>query len=737
MIMASLRNHIFRLLGISAIVGAAALMNSCSTTRVLGDGEFRLAKNKIEVTNSKDFNTKEIEQYLKQQPKGFSPLLYVYNWSGKDTSKGINRFIRKMGIAPLVYESDLVSSSVENIKNHLEYIGYYNSEVKSEVELKNKNVTVNYEVTLGKQFPISKISYVVPNGDFYQDFMDDTVNVSVKEGTYLSESVLEAESVRSSSAMRAKGYYGFTKNYYFFEADTLSHRDSALLVMTVNEYTRNENPEDAKPIRKYYIGDVTISHPSTIKFKESVLKGMNTLVPGQLYTEADINNTYSRLASLKAFNGVNVGLSASDSTTVNCDITLTQSKLQAIKTGFEVSTNSSGLIGMSPQLTYTHKNIFHGGEWLNLSFMGNFQFKLNDDTRSNEFGVSTGLSFPKFLGLSYDRFKKKSVPRTEINASYNFQHRPEYMRNIASFSFGYSGNFKQNFYYQYYPIQANIVGLRNMDEDFYNTLSNNPFLRYAYQSHFDQGMGLTLYYTTNADVIPLTPYHYYRLQMDVSGNELSVFNGLMKTNSDGRKEIFGIPYSQYVRAEVQVGKTMRFGKNDSHAIATRFLAGAGYAYGNSSALPFEKQFYSGGANGLRGWQVRSVGPGNAELNKSFSIPSQTGDMKLEANIEYRFKMFWKLEGATFVDAGNVWTIQDRNAKHDPQDKSNFTLKNLPETIAADWGLGVRVNLTFILLRFDLGQKIHDPSLVGNKWISPDKWLSKNTFALHFGVGYPF
>ena len=199
----------------------------------------------------------------------------------------------------------------------------------------------------------------------------------------------------------------------------------------------------------------------------------------------------------------------------------------------------------------------------------------------------------------------------------------------------------------------------------------------------------------------------------------------MGMNDDGSYCIGGSPYAQYIRGEYSFGRTWRFGSKDGNAIATRFLAGAGYAYGNSSALPFEKQFYAGGASSMRGWQARAVGPGFSVMNDAFIIPSQTGDMKLEANLEYRFKVFWKLEGALFTDIGNVW-----NLKEIPSD--------FLSSLAADWGTGVRLNLDFILLRIDFGMKVYDPSRnAGERFLNPGRWLRRGGNAFHFGIGYPF
>ena len=727
-----MRMHPYRLL--PAILAVLMLAVSCSTTRVIPEGEYRLAKNGIEVTNSKKFDPSTLNQYIKQQPNstlfGWNPFLSIYNWADPDKDTGFARFLRKLGTAPVVYSPYAVESTIENIEKHLEYIGYYNSKVNSDIRVNGRKVAVKYLVHLGKQYPIDSLSYTLPErGTFAEDFMADLPNVSVKVGDFLAESALEDETVRGSAHFRDLGYYDFSKNNYVFVADTISVPGKLFLDMKVNEHSRNDSEENALPLRKFYIDSVTISHSRDLKFKEKILRDLNTIHPGMMYSESDIRTTYTRLSALKLFSSVGIEVTPTDSNLVNCEINLTQSKLQGFKANLEASTNSSGLMGISPQLSFYHKNIFHGGEWLNLSFMGNFQFMIHDPIRSNEFGVSAGLSFPKFLGLPYSIFKGPNIPRTEVNLSYNYQDRPEYTRNILSTSFGYTGILRK-LSYQFYPLQLNIVQLSHMDEDFYETLSRNPFMRYAYQDHFDAGVGGTFYISSSSEAIPTESYRYLRLTTDLSGNVIGLLKPMLKTDAEGRGLLFGIPYSQYVRAEFTLGRTWMFGRGDRQAVATRLLAGAGHSYGNSSALPFEKQFYAGGANSMRGWQARALGPGMAPMNQSFIIPSQTGDMKLEANVEYRFPVFWKLEGALFVDAGNVWTFK----QDDPTSK--FDLSTLGDSVAMDWGLGLRVNLSFLVLRIDGAKKLHDPASA-KKWLGPDDWKQKGSGAIHFGVGYPF
>lgn len=723
----------------------AVFAASCSTTRVLSDGEYRLAKNKVEITNGDDFNPKEVEKYIKQKSNtylifGWNPFLNIYNWSGRSEERKMNRFFRKIGVAPVVYQSSQVHASTENIKRHLEYLGYYDSKVDFETRTKGKKIEVDYIVTLGKRYKIGEITYSVPEGQFAEDFYADTANITVKKGDWLSEDALEKETVRSAAYFRQHGYFGFTKNYFSFEADTLQRRDTADLTEFVREYTRNQTAENASPHRRYTFGDVTIEWDKNLKFNEKVLRDMCTIKPGELYNEQDVNTTYARLSNLKVFSGVRVTMNPTDSGTVDCNISLTKSKMQGFKVNLESSTNSTGLIGISPQLSYYHKSIFNGGEWLNLGFLGNFQFKYNDpNIKSTEFGVNTSISFPQFLGLPNSVFQGPYVPRTEISSSYNYQNRPEYTRNMISTTFGYTGSLMDGkFYYQINPLQAKIVRLTHLDEAFYNNLAGNPFLRDAYQNHFDVGSGVMFYYTTCSDLIPRRSYSYLRYQFDASGNILSMFGNAFKTDEYGSRLIWGTPYSQYIRNELTLGKTIVFGRSDNQAIAMRLMGGVGYAYGNSSAMPFEKQFYSGGANSMRGWQARALGPGFAQRDSAFVIPSQTGDIKLEANIEYRFPMFWKICGAVFMDVGNIWTQKEVDGEETV--RTRFDFKTLHESIAANCGYGLRLDLNFLIIRLDLGMKLYDPSQA-----EPNRWYPfgytkdnlGNAFTLHFGVGYPF
>ena len=715
--------------------GLCLLLFACSTTRVLEEGQYQLEGNNVVITDDNGFSTGEISNYIRQDDGdggllGFNPFVYVYNWSKKDG------LWHKIGTPPIVYDEASVGTSINNISNRLRYLGYYDSKVDSTTIRNGKKIKVNYIVTLGKRLPIEKIEYEVPDYmPFAGDFYADTATVSsLLKGSYLSEKLLEEETVRSSSRMRNLGYYSLVKDNYSFEADTIGGH--TLLKYRIREYERSQTPAAARPLNRYTIGKVTISLPKDLKFRESVLTGLNTVKPGQLYRESTVSTTYGRLSSLKVFSGVAIEMTQADSSVVDCRINLSRSPMQGFKVNLEGSSNSSGLMGISPQISYFHKNIFHGGEWLNLGFNGNFQFKFDDDTKATEYGFSSGISFPRFLGLPYRLFRRSSIPRTEFNLAFNHQNRPEYTRNIVSMNYGYSGTTRHNISYQLYPLSLNFVKLYDLDAAFSSTLNNNPYMRYSYQDHLDAGVGLMLYYNSSTEIVPKGDYHFRRLSIDVSGNALSLFNKYMKKNQDGFYCIGGSPYAQYVRGEYSFGRTWRKGQNDEYAVSTRFLIGAGYAYGNSSALPFEKQFYAGGASSMRGWQARALGPGYSPEDEAFLIPSQTGDIKLEMNVEYRYKLFWKLEGAVFTDIGNVWNLKYEDTAEGRL--GAFLIDDFYRSLAADWGLGLRVNLDFILLRVDFGMKVVDPSRrAGARVLGMREWLKGSNNAFHFGIGYPF
>ncbi len=711
---------------------------SCSTTKLLPEGTYRLASQKVDLTtHDKSLPSSGLTQYIRQQPNSslifnWTPSLSIYNWSD-GSGKGINGFWERMGQAPVVFDPSLIPGSQENIAGHLETLGYYGSDVQTDVEYNGRLALVRYHVTPGKRYRIDEIVYEVPGGEFGEAFRADSANMTIHVGDYLSEESLEAETVRGAGVFREQGFYDFNKNHYFFEADTLT--DRTRLYYRIKAYSRGEVPTADTTINKYRIGRVTISLPQDIPFRESLLRKTNTIRSGAWYSERMVNKAYNRFSSLKLFNSVNIEMSPVDSTTVDCDIQLGGTDLTGFKANIEASSNASGLLGFSPQLSFYHKNIFHGGEWLDLGFTGNWQYHPRTKAGSSEFGVSASLSFPRPLGIGLQHIGSVYIPRTEIKTSFNYHNRPEYRRTLASLSYGYSGQALGRFYYQFYPLRLNLVKLFSVSTPFVHTLVDYPYLWDMFEDQLDAGVSAMLYYTTDASVVPKTAYHAERINVDLSGNVLSLLNPLLPVYAHpvlDQHMILGLPYKQYVRVELDFARVLRFGRSGEQALAMHFVAGAGFAYGNSVSMPFEKQFFCGGANSMRGWQARTLGPGSESLNPSYKLPSQTGNLTLEADLEYRFPLFWKVEPAVFAEVGNVWRTTMESGEEP------FDFRKMPEQLAADWGLGLRVNLDFLLVRLDVGFKVHDPDAGADRhWLGPKDWIKRDGFAIHFGVGYPF
>ena len=713
----------------------------CSTTKVLSTDEVRLSENKVVITNDEKYNPSSLTPYIKQKSNYYvighwHPLLYVYNWQNGQ-GKGWDRFCQKLGQAPVVFDSTLINNSVASIIDHLEYQGYYNSTVEPRVSVKKQQAKVEYDVTLGKRFPIQNIDYQVRDSELKDLLASDSSHFTIQRGDYLSEEDLDAESERLSQHFRNNGYWGFSKNYFFFYADTSTTRDQADLIVKIEDYTRNESEDAAKPHRRYTIGNVALIPQTGMRVRKKFLQNINQLQPGEPYSEEKINRVYNRFASIPMFSSVNMMLRESeiDSTAVDCRILLQQARLQSVKVNLEGSFNSTGLLGVTPALSYSHKNLFGGGEVFSLGFRGNFQFMLNSPVRATELSVSTDLGIPWYPSF-IARTPFINMPQMDVKLSYIYQNRPEYTRNILTGSYGFSWNIAKKFYYQFYPVRLSSVHASRIDSAFAHNIKD-PYLKNSFRSQLDLGGSGTFYYTTNSNVNPKVTYFYTRFQYELSGNFMSLFNGtrLYTKGEHGENLIAGIPYAQYVRGELQAVGTFRLGETDQYALAVRGLAGLGYAYGNSVSLPFDQLFYAGGANSLRGWRARSVGPGMAPRDTSFAIANQTGDMHLETNVEFRFPMFWKLEGALFVDAGNIWNIKNADIDGESRDeRSLFSFKNLLRSTALDFGLGARVDFGLVLIRFDLGLRIYDPSQ--QEWMGANDWFRDN-YAFHFGIGYPF
>lgn len=532
-------------------------------------------------------------------------------------------------------------------------------------------------------------------------------------------------------------------------------------VYFITDYTPGRTPTPDEAARRDTVitpSGIAVIYGPDRYLKPSVLEDKCFLLPGEIYKASEVDRTYESLSRLALLRSVNIDMRPVGPSTVDAYIMLTRNKKQGVTLEVE-GTNSEGDLGFGLGLGYRYRNLGNASNLLTAklranyeSLSGNFSGLINN--RYTEFAGEVGITMPQFLFPFLSRsWRRRVKASTETTVSFSYQERPEYTRIIAGAAYKYrwttrGGQQRRTFDL----IDINYVRLPESTIDFINTVApTNPLLRYAYEDHFIMRMGYT-YSLTNRRIasgslkIPVEQPKVFsiRASAEVAGNLLYALSALTKrpryygTDSlaaeagQGVYRILGIPFSQYAKAEFDYTLTRNF-PGRRHSLAFHIGAGIAVPYGNSRMVPFEKRFYAGGANGVRGWSVRTLGPGNYDSRNSVAdFINQCGDIRLDLSVEYRIKLFWVFDGALFVDAGNIWTIHS----YSNQPGGMFHLDDVPRQLAGAYGAGLRLDFDYFLLRFDLGMKAHNPALGQQQWpIFHPSWKRDATF--HFAVGLPF
>ncbi|MCH5225772.1 MAG: BamA/TamA family outer membrane protein [Muribaculaceae bacterium] len=762
-------------------------MGGCSSTRHISEGSYLLDKVNIEVDDSAHrLSASELTAYIRQQPNhkmlwSIKLRLGVYNMSGNDTTKWWNRWVRKLGEPPVVYDSTLVAAGVEQLEKAMINKGFLYAQASADtiVDKKNKKkIKVNYRVSPGVQYVVNGITYEFPDSTFRSIVMKDSDHFVVRTGTPLDRSLLETQRETITNSLKNQGYYGFSKEFITFNADTTAGSNLVDLTMRLNPpYARQTG--DLLTHEKYYIKDIryiTDFDPSLGESASQIIEkaqhldyrdiqiynsGKGYLRPGVLYencfihtgqpySQVSVDRTYSALSRLSILKFINIAFvpagKEEGKNLLDAYILLTPAKSQSV--AFELEgTNSEGDLGVAAAVTYTHRNVGKGSETLTTklrgayeSLSGNLEGLIHD--RYMEYSVDLGVTFPKFKApFLKEGFKRRVNASSELNFSMSYQERPEYTRVISTAGWSYRWvNRKDKNVYLFTPIDINYVYLPESTLDFINNIApDNPLLKYSYEDHFIMRMGFTFYHSNKREEKPwdLTfqrNIYTVRANLETAGNILYLLNMLFRPRSHVSSDpfkLFGIYYSQYIKLNTDYGFLHIFDNRNSLALHAGF--GIGFPYGNSTILPFEKRFYGGGANGVRGWDVRTLGPGSYPGNNSVSdFINQCGDIRLILSAEMRTKLFWVIEMAAFIDAGNIWTIKN----YPNQPGGLFKFNEFYKQLAASYGLGIRFDFSYFLLRFDMGMKAHNPAMGQVAWplIHP-RWHRDSSF--HFSIGYPF
>jgi len=760
-----------------------AALVSCSSTKHVPEGQLLLDKVNININDPQSsVEASQLYNYLRQNANhrvlgGLKLQLAFYNLSGKDPNNWFNKWIQRVGTPPVLYDSTLTLASADQLSAALRNRGFMKNSVTYRVNADSakRKARVEYDITLGEPYRIRSIDYDIPDESLRDVILADSASFSVHPGDLLDYNKLEEWRQSITEALRNKGYYAFNKEYITFMADTAANSYDVDLTLNGRDPYRNDRMPyytqhapfyvrnvtyvmsyDPVAMQNGYWGMDTVTMKSGVRvfvgeddyLRSEVLDECNFIEPGSLYSVEAINRTYRALGRLNALKSISIDVrpvgNVDGELMVDAFVLLQPDKSQTISASLE-GTNSEGDLGFGIGLDYEHRNIFKGAEVLGAKFKvayesisGNLGGLINDNY--SEYSTELGLTFPKFMFPFLRRsFKRKIQASTAFTVNFDYQARPEYTRVIAGGAWRYQWTERhRRLSHTITLFDLSFISVPKFNDEFFDRITN-PLLLYSYQDHLIMRMGYNFYRTNKAELSVLQMGNFQRnvftirANAETAGNLLYAMSKISKQQpgEDGSYKSLGIRYSQYIKADADYAFTHNIDRRQSVA----FHVGAGIAipYGNSDVLPFEKRFYSGGANSVRGWGVRTLGPGSYNSNNSLSnFIYQCGDIRFDVNLEYRAKLFWVVELGLFLDAGNIWTIKD----YEDQPGGVFKFNKFYEQIAASYGAGIRLDFKYFLVRVDMGMKAHNPASGQDHWplLSP-KFKRDSEF--HFSVGYPF
>jgi len=736
----------------------------------------------------------DLSGYLQQQPNKklfglFRANIALYNMGSKGKDSKFKKWLRNTaGSPPVLLDTTMAVIANKQMSIYLANKGYFNSSVKDSVVIRKKKATVHYNVKTAKPYKIRKIEYAIPDTAVARFVLADTSKSLIKPGINYDAYKLDDERSRIAINLNNKGFYRFTTSYIAYRVDSTlgQHKmditleisdpvvpslDNATLLVTIPHKRYYINRLYIYPEFDHLIGDTVHYDTLLIQFegpkkeksrysyyflydgkmsiKPRTITQSIFVEPGSFYNLDDVNQTYSRLAGLQVFKYINLRFAPSsikrDSTKkysdpIDCRVQLARSASHSFSVSTD-GTNSAGAFGLQGGLTYSNRNIFRGAQLLRLGL--NVSAQTQPSLTENqpqaffnvlEVGVNASLTFPQFLfPIKPEKLPKKMKPKTMITIGYNFQRQMDYDRHITNASFGYTWVQNNQLSQTINPVEIAFVKVfgDSIFNDYLNKLKDQR-LKYQYTDHLVAGLRYTLQYTSQ-QLNRLNDYIYIRSNFETGGNLLyaidNIFNAPKSTN--GYYTLFNVQYAQYVRPDFDFRYYQKLGKQQ-HSIVYRFYAGIGIAYGNSVALPFEKAFFAGGANDLRGWKMGFVGPGSFHNDSTAVNFNQFGDMQIEGNVEYRFPIYKVVKGALFVDMGNVWLLKPSF----DLPGGAITLSDFLPDIAISTGLGIRLDFNFFMIRLDPAIPVRVPWYPqGNRWNFNKMQLQDIVW--NFGIGYPF
>jgi outer membrane protein insertion porin family len=772
-------------------------VTACSSTKFIEDYQSIVKKVKIDSVPAK-YNEEAlnfIQKDIRPAPRlGVNVGLYNIFYSLFKT--------KSVGSPAPVLDSALVEISRNQIEKFLSSKGYFKAKVRSEIKVKNQRAEIDFKATPGPAFFVNKVSYNIPDSAVKKLYLDRKATFTqLKEGMQYDDDSLAYEREQIYQVMKENGYFDFLRPYVRFTVDSALNASKANVILSI------DTPANKQKHVQYVIGESNVlvapsteGFPDSIKLNERIIRGVrytdlskrfrrnpvlryDFLKEGEVYDINKENLTYDRMYELNVFKNVKIDYAKAKDSSNKLEpvIQLTPQKRMSNRVEGEVPFNA-GTIGFTLSNTYTNNNIFRGAERFEFQVKGGLQSRVGQgsslfsDIYQRDFSVSANLSVPRLM-VPFDipMMGKNGIPYTTFSTSYVYALQKDFfVRRVFLNSVTYEWVETKSKLHSFTPLnfEYRFGGLLLDTSDTEAGQAGKELLRAnSYNIKLldrrDLTVGMKYAYSLNANKLLLnSSFIYFRGNIDIAGNMLNGVSRIIdrKHNPDegDYAKILGLPFNQYVRPEVDIRWYKSLGV-DKQFIA-RINGGIGYAYGNSTAVPFEKLFFAGGSSGVRAWQARTLGPGN--YNRAERVPTeearrtlygidQLGQMHIEANLEYRYKLIdnffgAKLKGAVFLDAGNVWNISPGN----PQPETYFDFKKLGNQLGVGTGMGFRYDVEYFVFRFDIGLKLRDPQFKGSEqWVigkyingakefkanynlnnSPDTY---NFLQYNFGIGLPF
>ena len=767
-----------RILRLYIYLTLIALLSSCSANRFIPENQYLLDEVNI-LSDTKEVNPSLFTSYVRQNPnaKWFNLVkvpMHIYCLSGQDSTSSFNRFLKKLGDKPVIYDPFVTVKSQMEIEKAVKNMGYMRAKVHLNTEIEKNKLKVNYLIEAGQPYTVQHIAYNIDDMLINDYIEKDSANSYLYEGMPFDVTILDNERNRITKLLQNNGYYKFNKDFLVYQADTVRNTFQVNLTMKLlpfqlrkedvptkhKQYTiRNINflTEDnlflqGNSLNEYdsiHHKGLHIYYKDNLYLRPNILANFNYIQPQKLYREQDVQNTYTSMGRLRALKYTNINfneVTLNDSTQLDANILMTKGKNQSLS--FEIEgTNSAGDLGAAASMTFQHRNVFKGSETFTMKVRGAYEAITglqegyeNDDYK--EYGIEASLNFPefKFPFLSSD-FKRKIRATSEVGMNFNSQIRPEFTRTLASASWSYKWVDNKRSQHRFDLLNINYIYVPWKSDNFKAYLENltdrNSILIKSYEDQLIVRMGYSYIYNSANNLTRTSNKrnsYSIRINLEEGGNLLYAASKTIHTTpkEDKGYVIANIPFAQYVKGDFDYAHNWNIDKRNSFVF--HIGMGIAYPYGNSQVLPFEKRYFSGGPNSVRGWSVRSLGPGSYKgTDGNMNYINHTGDIKLDMNIEYRTHLFWKFNGAAFIDAGNVWNIRE----YEGQEEGTFRFNRFYKQLAVAYGLGIRFDLDYLIIRFDGGMKAINPMQTGKyqyPFIRPN---FNRDFAFHFAVGYPF